>query len=109
MDIWDLGLTDEGTDEEEEHEAGVSPEELVNGGVEDGYGGDDGGEDELGGEDAVDLAYEAPSQLIFAIAETRVQGPLLYVTLGAHALESEHPLSLSLSLSSAILLSLESG
>lgn len=65
---------DEGEEHEEEQESGIAPEEIVDGRVEDGDGGDDGGEDELSGKDSVDLANKAPSELILMVAQTRVQG-----------------------------------
>ena len=66
--------TDEGEEHEEEQQPRIASEEIVDRGVENGDEGDEGGKDELGGKDTVDLAYEAPSELVLAVAKTRVQG-----------------------------------
>lgn len=69
-------LTDEWQEDEEEEKAGISPEKSVEGGVEDGEWRDEGGEDDLGGQDAIDLANETPTELVLAIADTRVKSAL---------------------------------
>lgn len=64
----------EGKEEEEEKEGGISLEEMVDGRIENGDERDERGEEDLSGEDAVDLADEAPSELILAGAEAWVEG-----------------------------------
>lgn len=66
--------TEQGKDAEAEGQAGAGGEGEVEGGVEDGESGDEGGEEELGGEDGVDLADERPAQLVLAEGEARVEG-----------------------------------
>lgn len=54
-------------EQEEEEDCEVSPEKVVDGEVEDGDGGDDGGEDKLSCDYAVDLANETPLKLAVSI------------------------------------------
>lgn len=66
-------LTDEGEKNEDEEESGISLEEVVNGGIKNGYERNECGEDDLSGEDAVDLADETPSELVLAEAQPWVE------------------------------------
>lgn len=66
--------TEKGEKSEDEGEAGARDEGGAEGGVEDGGSGDGGGEQHLGCEDAVDLADEAPAELVLAAGEARVEG-----------------------------------
>ena len=68
--------TDEREEDDEEEEGRTAPEESVDGSIEDGDGGNDGSEDDLRREDSIDLADEAPTELVLANAETWVKGLL---------------------------------
>ena len=71
---------DEGEEDEEEEKAGIGPQELVDRGVEDGDGRDEGGNEDLSGKNAVDFSDEGPSQKILSVAKPRVQSPFLDIT-----------------------------
>ena len=53
--------TEEGEEDDEEKEGGVSTEEIIDGGIEDGEEGDEGCEKKLKREDAVHFADETPA------------------------------------------------
>lgn len=65
-------LTDEGQDHEKKQYTGIVPKKLVHGRVEDGDGGDESGEHDLCGQNPIHLPYEAPAELVLAIAQPRV-------------------------------------
>lgn len=68
-----IALTDEGSEDEEKQEARILAKEVVDRHVENRGGGDSGGDEDLRRQYAVDLAYESPSQLILAVADSRVE------------------------------------
>jgi len=89
-------LTGEREKKEDEKESGISLEEVVNGGIENGYERNEGGENDLSGEDAVDLADEPPPELVLAEAQpwverfARFDVELLCLRTCVHLLSLEH-------------------